>query len=81
MKNIKQYQVAKFIGVSTPFVSLLRSGKKGLSKRRAEKLSLAYDVSFKRLMLAKGEKLYQMLIFAYQQNEISLSGDIKKGEE
>lgn len=67
MEKITQKKIAEFIGVSTAFVSELRSGRRGFSKKKAKDLSERIDIPFEKLALTTGEPLYKLLVFAYSQ--------------
>lgn len=67
MNKITQHQIAMYIGMSDVFVHEIRRGTKGFSKSSAKTLSERTNIPFEFLALTRGEKLYQALVFAYQQ--------------
>ena len=67
MKKIKQKDIASYLNISTSFICEIKQGLKGFSGKKAEDISEKTGIPFEMLMLARGEKLYKVLVISYVQ--------------
>ncbi len=67
MKKIKQKDIAKYLNLSESFMCEVRKGIKGFSTKKAKIISEKTGIPFEMLMLAKGDKLYKVLVISYVQ--------------
>ena len=67
MKKIKQKDIASYLNVSDSFICEIKQGLKRFSRKKAEIISEKTGIPFEMLMLARGEKLYKVLVISYVQ--------------
>jgi hypothetical protein len=67
MKKIKQKDIASYLNLLTSFICEIKQGVKGFSVKKAQILSEKTGIPFGMLMLAKGDKLYKVLVISYAQ--------------
>lgn len=67
MEKIRQREIARYLGVSEPFLSEIKLNRKGFSKHKAKELSELTGIDFEDFMLADGAVIYRKLLFAYSQ--------------
>ena len=75
MKKIKQKDIASYLNLSDSFICEIKQGVKGLSAKNALVISEKTGIPFEMLMLARGEKLYKVLVLSYvRQKEMKWKG-------
>jgi hypothetical protein len=67
MKKTKQKDIASYLNLLTSFICEIKQGVKGFSVKKAQILSEKTGIPFEMLMLAKGDKLYKVLVISYVQ--------------
>ena len=67
MKKIKQKDIASYLNLSTSFICEIKQGVKGFSVKKAQTISEKTGIPFEMLMLARGDKLYKVLVISYVQ--------------
>lgn len=65
MKTITLTNMARFLGVSVPFLSEVAHGKKRFSSRRARNISDMTGIPLEHLLFADGDKIIHSLRVAY----------------
>lgn len=69
MKNVTTATLAKYIGVSQPFIVQIKQGVRRFSPKKAREISLMTGLPLERLLFAEGHEIYRSLSLAYSYNE------------
>jgi len=67
MKKIKQKDIASYLNLSTSFICEIKQGLKGFSVKKAQIISKKTGIPLEMLIVAKGDKLYKVLVISYFQ--------------
>ncbi len=67
MKKIKQKDIASYLNLSTSFICEIKQGLKGFSVKKAQIISNKTGIPLEMLIVAKGDKLYKVLVISYFQ--------------
>lgn len=69
MKNVTTATLAKYIGVSQPFIVQIKQGSRRFSPKKAREISLMTGLPLERLLFAEGHEIYRSLSLAYSYHE------------
>jgi transcriptional regulator with XRE-family HTH domain len=76
MKKITLTTIAKFSGVSIPFMWQVKNGRKRFSSQKARDISEKTGIPLEQLLFADGGKIYQSLCVSY-----GLQQSIREGHQ